>query len=278
MISKILQNAVSRVSWRFRVIIKHVPLVAPLQRWLIANFLEGKEFVHRVDAGPARGLVYPVRLPQDKGVWTGTYESEFAAALANAVTPGSACLDIGGWHGFYSGVMALAGASKVIVFEPLPANCARIRRLIELNPQLSIELIEAAVSEISGELEFQVMPETSMGKLACSAFQPEQTGAKRITVNAVTIDDLVTTMKIERPNVIKIDVEGAELLALRGAERTLADSRPKIFMEAHSLELLRSCTSFLETRGFATRVLEAEGQSSVISQVYHLAAWVPNTV
>src|ERR1700720_2538716 len=118
MISKFLQKAVAKVPWRLRGWIKHVPLLAPLQRWLITNFLEGEVFVHRVDAGPARGLVYPVRLPQDKGVWTGTYEIGFASALANAVKPGSVCLDLGGWHGFYGGVMALAGGSKGIGLEP----------------------------------------------------------------------------------------------------------------------------------------------------------------
>jgi hypothetical protein len=135
MISTLLQKAVSVVPWRMRGAIKHIPLVAPFQRWLVANFLSREEFVHRVDAGPARGLLYSVRLPQDKGVWTGTYETGFASAGASAVSPGDVCFDIGGWHGFYSGVMALAGATKVVVFEPLPANCARIRRLIDLNPE-----------------------------------------------------------------------------------------------------------------------------------------------
>src|SRR6478672_10596056 len=100
MIRQVLQSAVSHVPWRMRRMIKHVPLVAPFQRWLIANVLGRAEFVHRFDAG--------------------------------------------GWHVFYAGVMALAGASKVFVFEPLPANCDRIRRLIELNPALPIELLEAA--------------------------------------------------------------------------------------------------------------------------------------
>src|SRR6476619_6629492 len=165
MISRFLQEAVYAVPWRVRGMIKRIPLVAPLQRWLVEKFLTGEEFVHRVDAGPARGLVYPVRLPQDKSVWTGTYETEFAGALASAVAPGDVCFDVGGWHGFYAGLLALAGASKVFVFEPLPANCDRIRRLIELNPALPIELIAAAVADRAGETEFQVMAQESMGKL-----------------------------------------------------------------------------------------------------------------
>ena len=77
-----------------------MPLMAPLQRRLLARFLEGHEFIHMVDAGPARGLRYPITLPQDKGIWTGTYELELATGIAEAVRPGDICLDVGGWRGF----------------------------------------------------------------------------------------------------------------------------------------------------------------------------------
>jgi FkbM family methyltransferase len=220
--------------------------------------LEGQEFVHTVDAGPARGLVYPVRLPEDKGVWTGTYEIEFAAALANAVTPGSVCLDIGGWHGFYSGVMALAGASKVIVFEPLPANCAHIRRLIELNPHLSIELIDAAVADREGAAEFQIMPQETMGKLAESPFQPEQRSSEQIRVRLVALDELLAQGRIPAPSTIKVDVEGGELLVLRGAAKLLREHKPALFMEIHSPELARDCRKLLEELGYEIELLKEE--------------------
>ena len=140
-----LRRSVAFVPWRWRRVIKRVPLVAPLQRWLLEQWLTGREFVHTVDAGPARGLKFPVTLPEDKGVWTGTYELEFSTALSEAVRPGDVCLDIGGWRGYYAGLMALAGAKKVFVFEPLPANCFQIRKLIDLNPELPLTLFEAGV-------------------------------------------------------------------------------------------------------------------------------------
>lgn len=257
MISRFLQKAVSVVPWRMRSNIKHIPLIAPLQRWLVERYLAGNEFVHRVDAGPARGLVYPVRLPQEKGVWTGTYETEFATALSNAVTPGGACLDLGGWHGFYSGVMALAGASRVFVFEPLPSNCERIRRLIELNPSLPIELIEAAVADRAGTTQFEVMSQESMGKLADSPFQRERSG-RQISVQVVALDELLAEGRISAPSLIKIDVEGGELLVLRGAARLLREHRPVLFMELHSPELARECRNFLESLGYEIEVLREE--------------------
>jgi len=240
--------------------IRKLPLVAPLQRWLLARFLEGREFVHTVDAGPASGLKYPITLPDDKGIWTGTYELELAKAIAGAVRRGDVCFDCGGWRGFFSGVMALAGASRVFAFEPLPANVAQLRKMIALNPGLPITLIEAAVSEQSGTLEFVVMPESSMGKLTTSSFQQEQQGGQRIKVRAVTLDVLLASGEVQPPAVMKIDVEGAELLLLRGARKLLSAHKPLLFMEVHSAELSRTCRAFLEELDYDVRVIEQTGR------------------
>jgi len=244
------------VPWKWRGMIKRIPLVAPLQRRLLASFLEGREFVHTVDAGPARGLNYPVRLPEDKGIWTGTYELELSQLLARAVKPGQPALDIGGWHGFFGGVMALAGASRVFIFEPMPANCAQIQKMISLNPNLPLELVEAAVSDAEGAVEFVVMAQSSMGKLATSSFQTDNQTAQRIPVRTVALDGLLAAGKITAPAMMKIDVEGAELQVLKGARRLLAASRPALFIEIHSRPLGRECRDFLVPLGYEIHVLE----------------------
>ncbi len=254
----VLRKSISLVPWRWRGAIKKIPFVAPLQRWALARFLEGREFVHTVDAGPARGLKYPITLPDDKGIWTGTYELELATAIAAAVQAGDVCFDCGGWRGFFSGVMALAGAGKVFAFEPLPTNVAQLRKMLALNPDLPITLIEAAVTEQSGELEFVVMPETSMGKLTTSSFQADNQSGQKIRVRAVALDALLAAGEVPPPSVMKIDVEGAELMLLRGARNLLVTHKPKLFMEIHSRELARDCRAFLEQLGYEIHVVGAE--------------------
>ena len=96
--------------------------MAPLQRWFFNTFYVGVEQDHRINAGPANGLVFPIRLPDDKLFWTGTWELEFAEKLAGEVPNGDVCLDIGGYRGYFAGVMAVNGASHVHCFEPNPAN------------------------------------------------------------------------------------------------------------------------------------------------------------
>jgi FkbM family methyltransferase len=244
------------VPWRLRTVIKRMPIVAGLQRRVLAKLLTGREFVHTIDAGPAKGLVFPIVLPDDKRVWTGTYEHEFVQSLAKAVRPGDVCFDVGGWRGFCAGVMAQAGAARVVVFEPLPANCERIRRMIELNPSRPGLLLEpSAVGEQNGTASFQLMSETSMGKLENSPFQTQDVGGQQISVNVVSLDAYCAAAGIDRVDVIKLDVEGAELAALHGAVRLLTNSRPRLFIEAHSRSLAAGVTEFLTNRDYEVSVL-----------------------
>jgi FkbM family methyltransferase len=261
-----LRKSISLVPWRIRGVIKKIPLVAPFQRWLIGRFLDGRQFIHTVDSGPARGLNYPIKLPEDKGIWTGTYELALATQIAAALPRGKLCLDIGGWRGFFGGVMALAGASRVVIFEPLPENAAQIRRMIQLNPQLPLDLVEAAVSDKSGTIGFCVMPESSMGKLGGDSSQPEMQGGRQIQVSTLTLDEWFNGGTNSPPMVIKIDVEGAELLVLRGAWQVLTRYKPKLFIEIHSRQLARECNELLTSVGYSILVLETDREPDFCSE------------
>ena len=153
MVSVLVSRALRLVPFSVRDRIKTIPGVAHLQRAIVARTLDGREFEHRVDAGPAKGITFLIKMPDDKGIWTGTYEIDFATLLAASVTPGSVAYDIGSWHGFFAGVMAAQGASHVHVFEPLPANAERIRRLVALNPGRKITLHACAVGERESEMD-----------------------------------------------------------------------------------------------------------------------------
>jgi FkbM family methyltransferase len=257
MITRILRNSVKLVPWSFRSRVKKLPVAARVQRFITDRLLRGRSFLHTIDAGPARGLKMWITLPEDKQLWTGTYESAFAAVLRRFVRPGDICVDVGGYHGFFSGVLALAGASAVHTFEPLPANVTHIRSLIAANPGLPISLHRMAVGAEVGDTDFIVMPEASMGKLSLSSFQPERRGPEIIRVRVETIDHLVETGIVPVPNVMKIDVEGAEMQVLRGAERVLRTRRPPLFVEIHSHQLAHECATLLTTFGYHVRVLEA---------------------
>jgi FkbM family methyltransferase len=241
---------------RTRLWVKHIPGLAAMQRWAVRRFLSDKSFVHTINTGPARGLRLEVTLPDDKAMWLGTFEHSFAEVLRKAISPGDVCYDIGGYRGYMSGVLAIAGASRVIAFEPFPPNAQRIRRLIELNPDLPVQLEEVAVGERDGEASFKVMPDASMGKLVESTFQRDAAGEREQSVSLASVDFLVGNGGLPPPSLMKIDVEGAEVGVLAGAARTIAQHRPKIFLEAHSEALAAQCTSFLSAFGYRLRQLE----------------------
>lgn len=253
---KLLQISVNACPMAVRHWIKHIPGVAALQRWLIRTTLSGEPFVHQINAGPARGLRFEVTLPLDKAIWAGTFEPEFSKILVESVRPGDVCYDIGGYRGYMSGVFALAGAGKVIIFEPLSANIRALKRLIELNPGLPLELMEKAVGNRDGEVSFKIMGDASMGKLSASSFQADVAASREITVDINCLDTLVFAQKLPPPNVIKIDVEGAEVDVLDGAVRTLREYRPRLLVEAHSESFAEQCAQRLRALGYNLRQME----------------------
>jgi len=258
MFRRVLGEGVNYIPYSLRPWIKSLPGITRLQRWLITRFLSDRPFVHTINAGPARRLRFEVSLPLDKAVWAGTYESDFTTAIAEHVKPGDICYDIGGYRGYISGVMALTGAVKVFVFEPLPINQAALHRLCELNPQLPISVIAIALGCTDGLTPLKVMTDYSMGKLASSSFQEATPAIGEIPVTVHRIDSLLRNREILPPNVVKIDVEGAELDVLSGAVEMLRLSRPTIFLEAHGDALETACSQQLLRFGYKIRRIERE--------------------
>jgi FkbM family methyltransferase len=240
----ILQKVLNLIPIGLRNRIKNTPGLKQLQAELMKTYLYGKEFDAKINAGPAKGLMFPVKLPQDKQMWIGTWEMEFATALQQYVKPGWTCYDIGGYKGYYAGVMALKGAVNVFVFEPMPANAEKIDKLINLNPSLPIHLQKLAVSDYTGKAVFKLMTEETMGKLEASSFQKDEKEVTQLTVNCVTLDDL-TKNNLPEPDFIKIDVEGAEEFVLKGGIQLLEKKKPLLMIEVHSPEIGKRCLQIL---------------------------------
>jgi FkbM family methyltransferase len=264
----LIQASVNLLPAGVRRVVKYIPVVAPAQRWVIRHYLEGHAFVHTLNAGPAAGLKFEVTLPQDKAVWTGNYEYEFLSAIVEHIRRDDVCYDIGGYRGFVSGAMALAGASRVFVFEPVPANQKAIARLVELNPQLPIMMLPYAISGKDFSGEFRVMPDLSMGFLTDSSEGERVAEFKAMPITVRQIDSLLHNQEILRADVVKIDVEGAEFAVLNGALNLLREFRPKLFLEAHGAALERACSEILFPLGYCIRRIEREIRSE--DSVRHL--------
>ena len=226
--------------------IRHVPGLAWSQRTFLSLVAPKEAFPHQIDHGPAKGLNFLIRLPEDKAMWKGTYESGFCLRLKTAVQAGDICYDIGAYRGYTAGIMALAGAGSVIAFEPMPENQERIRHVFGMNPNLPLALIPKAVADREGEQILEIHRDQSMNRLKSG---PGSSDGERIVVETTTVDGTART-RGKWPNLLKIDVEGAEEAVLLGAKEALEKSVRGVFMEIHHSQAEAACRALLEQTGY----------------------------
>lgn len=271
-IKNIIIKLANHVPFGIRDRIRKIPLLKQLQRFMLNNWVNEESFVATISGGPAKGLVFPVQMPQDKLMWIGTFELDYAKALQHAIKKNWICYDIGGYKGYYAGIMATNGASEVFVFEPMPANIERIKKLISLNKSLPIRLKEYAVSNFTGTSVFKIMPEATMGKLEYSTFQPGEAALNEVQVKCITLDELIKDGTPE-PDFIKIDVEGAEEFVLNGASVLLQQKKPLLMIEVHSPEIGKRCFEILKNYYNHITVFETgESPGKATSEICHYIA------
>jgi FkbM family methyltransferase len=149
-------------------------------------------------------------------------------SFAQSIRPGDVVADVGSYRGTYAVVAAAcAGAhGRVYAFEPTAANQQIIRANLALNNLDDRVVVEgAAVSERTGSALFYAWGDATTNSLAQTQ---EEAGA--VEVRTIALDEYFAGLTL--PRVLKIDIEGAELLALRGAQRILA-SDAAIICELH---------------------------------------------
>lgn len=138
--------------------------------------------------------------------------------------PGAVVLDCGGYVGDWAHWALQHGAARVIVFEPASAQLECIRRnLAEPMRQGKVTLIPKGVWDQPGTLTLNIVPDNPAANNI-----GDSPADIRETIELTTIDAVVDQLRLDRVDAIKMDIEGAEVRALRGARRTLARFRPQL--------------------------------------------------
>jgi FkbM family methyltransferase len=199
--------------------------------------------------GPLRGRRWLVR-SANYSCWLGTYEHAKQRAFAAEVRPGAVVFDIGAHVGFYALLSAVLSApgGRVFAFEPSRSNVAQLRRHVALN-RVSVEPIDAAVADRDGEARFERGVDSYTGSL----------GDTGVPVRVVTIDALCEAGRLPKPDLMKIDVEGAEALVVKGASETIRTAGPVIFLAVHSAAARKECLALLERSGSVAIPLVGRG-------------------
>lgn len=213
-----------------------------------------KRAVIPILSGPNRGLKW-IAGSSVHGCWIGWYEKACADYIAAVAKPGMIAFDVGANVGYYTLLLARR-VSRVIAFEPNQANVFYLREHLRLNDIRNVEVVEAAVAESNG---------TGLFSGAGPTGQLSERGA---TIRTVRLDDYPV------PDFIKMDIEGGEAAALKGATKILTAQRANWLVELHG-EAGRGATTFLESRGYAIERLVSDTIKAIpASKQFRLMEWL----
>ncbi|MBK9118899.1 MAG: FkbM family methyltransferase [Phycisphaerales bacterium] len=167
--------------------------------------------------GLARGERLLIDFRYDTAFYFGTYESELNPYILSYVRAGSKCFDVGGHRGWDAIIFAKLSMCEVVSFEANAANVKFLRESAACSGRL-ITVVEKYVT-------------------ACAQSERE-----------ITLD--TAAVQYFMPDFIKIDVEGAELHVLQGAEDILRKRKPSLVIEVHSVLLESQCIELLRSFGY----------------------------
>jgi len=165
---------------------------------------------------------------------------EFSLAVIRAfVSPDSTIVDAGAHIGTFA-VPLSKSVKRIVAFEPSPSTFAYLAKNVGLNRAANIEIHNEGLAAARGHASLEPIPDG----LATSQTLDVNKGG---TIRVVALDD-----EVQKADFIKMDVEGMELQALKGATQLMRRSKPGIFFEVNTSALRQQGTSASDLQRFFT--------------------------
>lgn len=230
-------------------------LLQRLPHKLAAELAEGKAATRKLDyQGHQIELVLssPAMVKRLRSVEKEPFTVEW---IERVVKPGDVVYDVGANVGAYSLIAAKVSgnAARVYAFEPSPATFHALARNVLLNGcGESVVPVQLALWSRTGPVTIDLRS-LAAGAARHRIDRKPAGGSSTLTVVGVQLDDLVEGLGLPVPTRMKLDVDGAELDVLRGAERTLA--RPEwqsliLELDPDETERNESIRALLAAAGF----------------------------
>ncbi|MGH7116492.1 MAG: FkbM family methyltransferase, partial [Stellaceae bacterium] len=155
-------------------------------------------------------------------------------AVRGFVPPGGVAIDVGANLGEWTVPLArrVGPAGRVLALEPAPRAAKALGRTLAANALAQAELVRCALGDHDGETEFAIPIVTSArADTGTAHIGAAAAGHEVLTVPLRSLDALAAERRIDRIDLIKIDVEGHERAVLDGAAASLARFRPALVLE-----------------------------------------------
>lgn len=196
--------------------------------------------------------------------WNTECEHEVREAISTIVRPGDCFVDIGANFGMHT-LVAASIAEKVFAFEPMPENARLLRRHLKLNGiEDRVVVEEAAVSNCVESVVTMNSPDKGFDVVA--SLNPTFDSFVEIEVANTRLDDYAAFLE-RPPDVIKIDVEGAELDVLHGGTRLFKEVKPTILLEVHPQVDEAQVMDLLKKFGYKANLLNEQRE---VGREFHL--------
>lgn len=162
----------------------------------------------------------------------GRYEIDVHPAIRRVVQDSRVVVDVGANIGWYSlHIARWQPEARILAFEPIPTTFAQLERNITLNNlEGRVQAFQTGLGEVQDQVTFYVP--SFMGSVAASRqplFETDENAV--ITATIEPFDTWLGAQSVDHVDFVKCDIEGAELLFLRGAKEALTAHRPIVMLE-----------------------------------------------
>lgn len=220
-------------------------------------------------AGPLKGRRLPKSIAaRSVGMLAGRYESGVVNKILSLTGSIKVAYDVGANVGYVALALChCAKAEEVFAFEPVPSNVSLIREIAVENHLTSRLLpVMKALSDENGTQMMHSWWDPTMFFLESARDDQNVDPTKAFPVETCTMDSFIFDSSNKPPDFIKIDVEGAEDLVIKGAMRTLQTFNPRLLIEVHGPQNAERIWASLSPLGYQGWQIKANGREEPVCQ------------
>jgi FkbM family methyltransferase len=195
--------------------------------------------------------------------------------LAEFLRRGMNVIDVGANEGLFTLFCRthVGREGNVVAIEPSKREARHLRRNLSINGVTNVDVIEVAIGDRMGKVMLNIAEDDHAGHNALGPpAAPWVNSIDAYEVDLTTLDVLAGQLDWPRIDLIKMDIEGSELGALRGAERLLLRDRPVLLLEAEEESLtlrgggLDALLSWLRARDYEPFDFSAGGALAALGR------------